>query len=207
MLTSKTVQQFLDETASHSPAPGGGSVSALAAALGAALTSMVCRLTTGKKKYTGVQREMEEVLKKSEDCRLRFSAMINEDTEAFNKVMAAFALPKDSDDQKSKRDTAIQEATKAATLVPLKLMELCEEALPLAKIVAERGNVNSISDAGVAALILKAGCEGAYLNVRINLASLTDKTFSTQTLQRAGRISEHVISMGKEIMTIVGAKI
>lgn len=207
MLTSKTVQQFLDETASSSPAPGGGSVSALAAALGAALTSMVCRLTIGKKKYADVQTELEDVLRQSEEYRQRFTALIDEDTQAFNKVMAAFALPKDSDELKRRRDAAIQEATKKATLVPLKLMEVCEQALQLAKVVAEKGNVNSVSDAGVAAKILMAGCEGAYLNVRINLANLTDESFSAQTFQQADGIARRVTTTTNEVVTVVQTKI
>ncbi|MCU0412138.1 MAG: cyclodeaminase/cyclohydrolase family protein, partial [Bacteroidetes bacterium] len=139
MLTSKTVSDFLTETASNSPAPGGGSVSALAAALSTALTSMVCRLTIGKKKYADVQTEIEAVLLKSESLREKAAALIDEDTFAFNKVMAAFALPKDTEDQKSARTAAIQEATKGATLVPFHLMELCADAMPLIHVVVEIG--------------------------------------------------------------------
>jgi formiminotetrahydrofolate cyclodeaminase len=177
MLTSLRVTEFLEETASNSPAPGGGSVSALAASLGTALTSMVCRLTIGKKKYTDVQAEMESALKQSEKLRSQFTAIIDEDTAAFDKVMAAFALPKDTDQQKTVRGAAIQESTKAATLVPLKLLELCAEAVKLVKVVAEKGNQNSLSDAGVAAWMLRAGSEGAALNVNINLAGLQDVVF------------------------------
>lgn len=177
MLTSLRVMEFLDETASHSPAPGGGSVSALAASLGAALTSMVCRLTIGKKKYADVQTEMESVLKQSEELRAQFTAIIDEDTKAFNNVMAAFALPKETETQKAIRTAAIQEATKAATLVPLNLLELCVDAIKLVRVVAEKGNQNSISDAGVAAWMIRAGSEGAALNVKINLAGLQDIVF------------------------------
>jgi methenyltetrahydrofolate cyclohydrolase len=181
MLASLSVTEFLDELASGSPAPGGGSVSALAASLGAALTSMVCRLTIGKKKYAEVQIEMEKVLNQSEELRAKFSAMIDEDTMAFNKVMAAYGLPNETEEQKSIRKTEIQEAMKAATLVPLKLTGLCIEGLELVKIVAEKGNPGSISDAGVGALMLHAGGEGAALNVNINLGSLNDVFFVNQT--------------------------
>ncbi|MCX6122498.1 MAG: cyclodeaminase/cyclohydrolase family protein [Ignavibacteriales bacterium] len=181
MLTSLSVTNFLDELASSSPAPGGGSVSALAASLGTALTSMVCRLTIGKKKYADVQGEMEEVLKQSEELRAQFNAMIDEDTAAFNKVMAAYGLPKETEEQKVKRTAEIQKAMKTATLVPLRLMELCLNALELVKIIVEKGNQNSLSDAGVAALILHAGGEGAALNVKINLGSLSDSSFVAQT--------------------------
>ena len=207
MLTSKTVQQFLDEVASNSPAPGGGSVSALAGALGAALTSMVCRLTIGKKKYSDVQSEVEEVLRKSEELRGQFTAIINEDTEVFNKVMTAFSLPKETNEQKTRRNEAIQEATKAATLVPLKLMQKCSEAILLAGVAAQKGNVNSVSDAGVSAFLIQSACDGAFYNVRINLASLEDKSFSSQTLARAEGIRSSVTSVAREIHSISQAKL
>jgi formiminotetrahydrofolate cyclodeaminase len=177
MLTSLSVNDFLDEIASPSPAPGGGSVSALAATFGAALTSMVCCLTIGKKKYADVQSEMEKVLKQSEELRAHFKAIIDEDTAAYNKVMSAYGLPKDTEEQKSKRTAEIQEAMKTATIVPLKLMGHCMEAMKLVQIIAEQGNQNSLSDAGVAALMLHAGCEGAALNVLINLNCMQDKVF------------------------------
>jgi len=191
MLTSLSLTDFLQETASNAPAPGGGSVSALAAALGASLTSMVCRLTMGKKKYAEVQSEMETVLKQSEALRDKFAAMIDEDTTAYNKVMAAYGLPKETEEQKVKRTLEIQAAMKTATLVPLKLMELCRVTMELVKIVIERGNKNSLSDAGVAALMLHSGCEGAALNVKTNLAGIQDLAFvETQ------RTAAHTIQTG-----------
>ncbi len=177
MITSLSVTGFLDKIASNSPAPGGGSVSAFAASLGAALTSMVCRLTIDKKKYADVQVEMEKVLKQSEELRGKFNAIIEEDTTAFNRVMAAYGLPKETEEQKMKRTAEIQEAMKIATLVPLRLMELCGEAMNLVKIITEQGNQSAISDAGVAAIMLEAGCEGAALNVLINLSGIQDKAF------------------------------
>ncbi len=195
MLTSKSVQEFLNETASSSPAPGGGSVSALAAALGAALTSMVCRLTIGKKKYAEVQAEMEDVLGKSEGLRNRCTSIIDEDTQAFNKLMQVYSLPKETPEQHSARKAAVQEALKTATLVPLKLMQLCEEAGGLAKTVAEKGNRNSSSDAGVSALMLRAACMGAALNVRINLAGLDDAGFVQETRTKCDKFSERVSAL------------
>ena len=192
MLSSLSVTDLLNEIASDSPAPGGGSVSALAASLGAALTSMVCRLTIGKKKYIDVQSEIEKVLKRSEDLRVLFISLIDEDTEAFNKVMAAYGLLKETEEQKVKRTAEIQNALKTATLVPLKLMELCREAMELVRIVVEKGNQNSISDASVAALMLQAGCEGAALNVKINLGSISDTDFVEQTKMK---LEQHRASM------------
>jgi len=177
MLNSLSISKFLDETASNSPAPGGGSVSALAASLGAALTSMVCRLTIGKNSNATVQIELESVLIKSEKLRAKFTALIDEDTNAFNMVIAAYRLPKETTEQNAQRAAAIQAAYKEATVVPLQLLELCAEAIALLKIVGEKGNKNSLSDAGVAVLMLGAACNGAAMDVRINLASITDLSF------------------------------
>ncbi|HSQ75279.1 MAG TPA: cyclodeaminase/cyclohydrolase family protein [Bacteroidota bacterium] len=173
----KTMHAFLEDLASSSPAPGGGSVAALSGALGSALTSMVCNLTIGKKKYADVEEEMKKVLAQSEHLREQFTGLVERDTHAFNKVMEAFALPKETDPQKALRAAAIREATKEATLVPLEVMKHCIDALALAQTVAAKGNANSVSDAGVSAIMLHAALEGAALNVRINLKNLNDPDF------------------------------
>jgi len=139
MPNKKSLQTFLDELASPSPAPGGGSVAALAGALGAALTSMVCHLTIGKKKYADVEETMKAILKESEELRSRFTLLIDKDTEAFNKVMEAFTLPRDSEAQRSLREAAIASATKEATLIPLEVMKHCIDGLALALKVARNG--------------------------------------------------------------------
>lgn len=177
MPTRKTLESFLDELASSSPAPGGGSVAALAGALGAGLVAMVCGLTIGKKKYADVEADMKKTLKGAEELRRQFTALVDRDTEAFNKVMEAYALPKETDPQKALRAAAVREATKEATLVPLEVMKHCIDGLALAQIVAAQGNVNSVSDAGVAALMLHAACESAALNVKINLGALGEIEF------------------------------
>jgi formiminotetrahydrofolate cyclodeaminase len=177
MLNSLSVSQFLDETASNSPAPGGGSISALAASLGAALASMVCRLTMKRDTSVTVQIELENVLIKSERLRAKFTDLIDEDTNAFKKVIAAHRLPKETIEQNAQRIAAIQSAYKEATIVPVLLLELCAQAVELVKIVGEKGNKNSLSDAGVAVLMLGAACEGAVMNIRINLAKITDLSF------------------------------
>jgi formiminotetrahydrofolate cyclodeaminase len=200
MLTTKTVDEFIDEVASSSPTPGGGSVAALAGALGAALTAMVCNLTIGKKKYLGVQREMEEVLKQSDNLQASFVKLIDDDAEAFNTVMSAFDLPKETEEEKTKRAEAIQQATKNATEIPLRVMQFCEQALVLTRAAAEKGNVNSISDAGVAALMLHAACLGAKLNVRINLGSLKDLVFVQKTTSRTEALSKRVEVMSRDIL-------
>ena len=203
MLTEMTVNKFLDELASNSPAPGGGSVAALAGAAGAALASMVCNLTIGKKKYADVQDEMKSVVEQSEQLRKELTQLIDKDTEAFNSVMAAFGLPKGTELEQAARTAAIQEATKGATLVPLSVMSACEKALLHARTVAQKGNKNSASDAGVAALLLHAGCAGAALNVRINLGGLTDAAFVQQTTQQLKAIVNNVEALTREVLAEV----
>jgi len=207
MLTEKTISKFLDELASNSPAPGGGSVAALSGSLGAALTSMVCNLTIGKKKYLDVGLEMKNILAKAEELRKTFTLLIDQDTEAFNKVMEAYGFPKETDDQKALRGAAIQAATKEAALVPLRVMKHVIDGLALVKVVAEKGNANSISDAGVSALMLHAAAESAALNVQINLNTITDQEF-------VGWHGDEVISLKRtckvqveEILQIVKEKI
>ncbi len=205
MLTSMTVDRFLDELASQSAAPGGGSVSALSASLGSALTAMVCRLTVGKKKYAEVESDIQSVLSAIEKIRPQFTSLIDKDTDAFNNVMMAFALPKESDEQKTIRQEAIESATKKATMIPLRVMELCEEAMGLSRIAVGKGNTNAVSDAGVSALMISAGCRGAYYNVRINLGSIKDAHFKQEISQKAEAIlhsvASHAEAIGKSVET------
>lgn len=207
MPSRKTMNTFLDELASSSPAPGGGSVAALAGALGAALTSMVCNLTIGKKKYAGVEDDMKKIVGQSEDLRRLFTDLIERDTRAFNKVMEAFALPKETDPQKALRNAAVREATKEATLVPLEVMKHCIDALALAQEVASKGNTNSVSDAGVSAIMLNAACEAAALNVRINLNSLNDPDFVGWKTEEVDSVLNTSGMMLEEIRGIVAEKL
>ncbi len=207
MPSRKTMNAFLDELASSSPAPGGGSVAALAGALGAALTSMVCNLTIGKKKYAEVEDDLRKVVGQSEDLRRRFTELIELDTPAFNKVMEAFALPKDTEPQKALRSAAVTEATKEATLVPLEVMKHCIDALALAQEVASKGNANSVSDAGVSAIMLHAACEGAALNVRINLNALNDPEFVGWKSEELDSVLNTSGMMLEEIRGIVAEKL
>ena len=206
MLMTKPVNLFLDELASPSPAPGGGSVAALAGAMGAALTSMVCNLTIGKKKYAGVQEDMKSILAQAEDLRGKFAGLVDKDTDAFNKVMEAFSLPKDTEPQIALRRAAINEATKEATLIPLEVMKHCIDAMALAQEVAANGNPNSVSDAGVSALLLHAACEGAALNVKINLNSLADAEFVGWKRDDVESLLKTSKMMLEEAMEIVAEK-
>ena len=207
MLTEKTVTKFLDELASNSPAPGGGSVAALAGAIGSALTSMVCNLTIGKKKYASAEPELKNILQKSETLRKMFAKLIDEDTDAFSKVMEAYGLPREPDDQKALRATAIQEATKEAALIPLEVMKHVIDALALTKTVAVNGNTNSISDTGVSALMLHAACESAALNVKINLNSIDDMEFVGWKREEVSSLLKTSRMKQEEVMQIVYGKI
>jgi formiminotetrahydrofolate cyclodeaminase len=207
MALSTSLSPFLDELASASPAPGGGSVAALAGALGAALTSMVCNLTIGKKKYAGVEQDMKKILGQAENLRKQFTGLIDTDAAAFHKVIEAFGLPKDTEPQKALRAAAIREATREATLVPLQVMNHCIDALALARQVAESGNVNSVSDAGVAALMLSAGAESAALNVQINLNGLDDQEFVGWKSEELASLRKSSRMMLEDIQSLVADKL
>lgn len=199
-LITKNISEFLNELAGSSPAPGGGSVSALAGALGSALISMVSSLTIGKKKYAEVEGEMKGVLVESEKLRAKLTSLVDKDTDAFNLVMSAFGMPKETDDQKNARTAAIESATKEATMVPLDVMHVCLDAVALSETVARKGNTNALSDAGVSALLLRAGCRGAYYNVKINLSSLEDTDFIEKIKQDAARTMDAVDAKTKSVI-------
>jgi len=176
-LREMTLRKFLDELASNSPAPGGGSVAALSGALGAALSSMVCNLTLGKENYEAVQKDIREIHRKSEALHCQLTDLIEEDTVAFNEVMKAIKMPKETDEQKEKRRHSLQKGYKSAASVPLETARACEQVLDIAMMVALKGNKNSITDAAVSALMAQAGVESAVLNVKINLGSIKDDVF------------------------------
>lgn len=174
MLIEKKVKEYLAQTASSSPAPGGGSASALAGALGTALSEMVINLTVGKKKYADVSAELADLLPKLATIRGELEQAVDRDTEAFNGVMAAFGMPKEADAEKAARSAAIQEATLKATEVPLNVIQSSMNALKMVLTVAQKGNKNSASDAGIAGLLLGNAVDGASLNVMINLPGIPD---------------------------------
>ncbi len=167
-----TLNDFLAELASDSPAPGGGSVAALSGALAAGLTSMVANLTVGKPKYAEAEADMRSLLVRSEALRLELAQLIEEDKQAFDRVMAAMKLPKETAEDQAKRSAALQSALVDAASVPLEVMGKCVEVIALARVAAEKGNRNAVSDAGVAALMARAGTHAARLNVVINLPGI-----------------------------------
>ncbi len=176
-MQSMPVQQFLDELASAAPTPGGGGAAAIMGAMGAALISMVANLTIGKKGYEGVEAEMKAQLAASEALRARLTAMVANDVEAFNQLMGAYRLPKDTDEQKARRSEAIQEGLKQATRVPMACAKTCVEVIAVAQRSAEHGNLNVISDTGAGVLALQAALRSAALNVYINIPMIKDPDF------------------------------
>jgi len=175
MLIDKKVSNFLDELASNSPTPGGGSVAALTGALGVALISMVGNLTIGKKKYEEVEEDIKRIISSSEKMRYDLSQLIEEDVKAFNNFMATYKMPKETEDEKKIRAEKIQESLIKAAKVPLEVAYKCLDILNLSKEIAEKGNINVVSDAGVAVLLAEAALESAILNVKINLGMIKDE--------------------------------
>lgn len=184
MIKDQPIQQFLDELASKSATPGGGSAAAVMGAMGAALVGMVCNLTVGKKNYEAVDAEMADVLARADALRAQSMDMIRADVEAFDRVMAAYALPRETEDDKAARSAAIQEALKAATEVPLACARLCVDIIDLSQIAAEKGNRNVVSDAGVAVMAAHAALKSAALNVYVNAKGLKDEAFAQNRVNR-----------------------
>jgi len=187
-LIKMTMGEFADETASESPAPGGGSISAYVGALGAALATMVANLSSHKPGWDDRWEEFSNFAEEGQKIKDVLVQLLEEDTNAFNKVMDAFGLPKDTDEQKSIRRQAIEEATRYATEIPYRTMKTANMAIPLCKKMAEIGNPNSISDAGVGAICCLTAIKGAYLNVLINVAGLKDKSWADNILSDASHL-------------------
>ena len=206
-LASMSVAGFARETASESPAPGGGSVSAAMGAFGAALATMVANLSAHKRGWDDRWEEFSAVAEKGQAVLDELLALIDEDTAAFNRIMDALGMPKGNDAEKAARNAAIQDATLYAASVPLKTMEAALKALPLALEMALKGNPASASDAGVAALAAHAAIRGAHLNVRINAAGLSDKTPALPLLDRAAAIEAEAEALEAEVLGEVDKKI
>ncbi|MFQ6092211.1 MAG: glutamate formimidoyltransferase [bacterium] len=206
VLVRRSVREFVDEVSTDSPAPGGGSVAALIGALAAALSSMVANLTHGKREYEGVRDLMEEAACRAQHHKDLLLRSVDTDTAAFNRVMEAYGLPKRTEEERAGRLSAIEAATKEAAGVPLTVMGTALEVLMLAKEVAEQGNLNSVSDAGVSALAAKAAIDGAALNVQINLGSIEDREFVSRCQKEVQRIVRTAAPLATEILTIVSTR-
>jgi glutamate formiminotransferase/formiminotetrahydrofolate cyclodeaminase len=206
-LIDMTCKGFAEETASESPAPGGGSISAYMGALGAALGTMVANLSSHKAGWDDRWEEFSVWAEKGQALMAELLHLVDEDTEAFNRIMAVFAMPKTTDEEKAARSAALQVATLYATEVPLRTMKAAERVFEIVKAMAEQGNPNSGSDAGVGALAARSAVLGARLNVRINAAGLKDKAKAAELVGEADEIAARVVAMEQEVLKIVEEKI
>jgi glutamate formiminotransferase/formiminotetrahydrofolate cyclodeaminase len=206
-LVSMNLVDFADETASESPAPGGGSISAYVGALGASLATMVANLSSHKKGWDDRWEEFSKWAEKGQQSKDALIKLVDQDTTAFNQIMQAFGLPKSTDEEKAARTKAIQDATKFAIEIPFKVMEAAYTSMDVIKAMAEVGNPNSISDAGVGALCARSAVMGAFMNVRINASGYYNKAFVEDILARGKEIENKTIALEKEILEIVDTKI
>lgn len=206
-MIEKPIDEFLDDLASRAPTPGGGSAAAIMGAMGAALVSMVCNLTIGKKDYESVEGDIKSALADAERLRSELADMVRSDVEAFDQVMGAYRLPKDSGEQKQARTAAIQQALKAATDVPMACARLCGEVIRLSRIVADKGNRNVVSDAGVAVMAAYGALKGAALNVYTNTGSIRDESFVESRLGELEQLLAQCEAVTQDIFADVKNKL
>lgn len=206
-LVSMTLTDFADETASESPAPGGGSISAYVGSLGISLATMVANLSSHKKGWDDRWEEFSDWAEKGQAIKDQLTKYVDLDTAAFNKIMTAFSLPKATDEEKAARKQAIQDATKFAIEVPFKVMQLSYESMNIIKAMAEIGNPNSVSDAGVGALCARSAVMGAFMNVRINASGYDDKAYVNDIITKGKYIENKTIALEAEILKVVNEKI
>ena len=203
MNLSQTLAEYFKSLSSASPTPGGGNVAAICGALSASLGAMVCNLTIGKKKYAQVEFEIIGLKEKLENLRNRFFELAGKDNAAFDNVMAAFKLPKETEHEKELRSKQIEEATLHAAEIPSEVIKSSGELIPLISMVIEKGNRNSLSDAGVAVSLTRTAAESAYLNVLINCASLNNQTIALEIRKRADILMEEIRVNCEHLITTV----
>jgi methenyltetrahydrofolate cyclohydrolase len=207
MTTNSSIVTFLDDLASERPTPGGGGAAAVCGAIGAALVSMVANLTIGKKNYEAVWEDLEAVNAKAEALRAELTGAIEADAVAFNSVMAAYGLPRATEEEKAKRAASIQAALKDATLAPLRAVRACFEVIRLSAAAAEKGNLNVISDAGVAALAANAGLRSAALNVFVNAKGIKDRDFAENHIAEVNALLAQAAELTEPVYQTVRDKI
>ncbi|MBE0674544.1 MAG: glutamate formimidoyltransferase [Bacteroidales bacterium] len=206
-LVDMSLRAFMNETASESPAPGGGSASAYIGAVGVALGTMVANLSSHKRGWDERWEEFSNWAEKGKEIQNSLLGLVDEDTAAYNKILEAFGLPKKSDEEKAARTIAIQEATKYATLVPFRVMETALKGFEVIMKMVETGNPNSITDAGVGALALRTCVRGAFLNVKINAADIDDKSFVSDLISRGNKIDKESLRLENEVMAILADRL
>jgi len=206
-LATMSVRDFMEETASESPAPGGGSISACMGSLGTALGTMVANLSSHKRGWDDRWEEFSEWADRGKAIQEELLALVDEDSMAFNRILEAFSMPKNSEDERHRRKAAIDEATKDAILVPYRVMQKAASAMEILKAMAETGNPNSVSDAGVGALAIRSAVMGAFLNVKINAGNLDDKPFVEKILKECRELEASVCRKESEILNIVESRL
>ncbi len=206
-LINMNLRAFSNETASESPAPGGGSISAYVGALGVSLATMVANLSSHKRSWDDRWDEFSKWAEKGQILKDALLNLVDEDTNAFNKIIEAVRMPKSTDNEKEVRKAAMEAATKYAIEVPFKVMELAHESLEIIKAMAEIGNPNSVSDAGVGALCARAAVRGALLNVKINAGDLADVKYAKSMIQKGEKLAKATDKLEKEVLKIVKEKI
>ena len=204
---SESLQTYVDDAASGKPAPGGGSVSACAGALGAALVSMVCNLTMGKEKFAGVEAQVREVVAASEARRAELERLLQDDTTAYNGVIEGYRMPKDTPEQQAARSAHIQAALKVAANVPLEIARVALEVCRLAKTAAELGNPAAVTDAAIGAILGESAAQGAALNVLINLGSIKDEAYVADARAELDRLLAEAVALRAEVMAITHDKL
>ena len=200
MLSELTITEFLSRTASSDPVPGGGSISALGAAISAALSEMVAALSIGRKGYESSEKEMMEIIQRARGLREKLTKDIDRDSDAYSQVITAFRLPNDTEENKNRRRQAVQEGFKQAALIPLGVAKDASDLLNLAEKVVNRGNKNAVTDAAVAVMMARAAILGALLNVKINLNSIKDKNFVEDIKSQVQEIESTVEWKEKNIL-------
>lgn len=203
MLSNMKITEFLSETASDAPVPGGGSVAALSAAIAASLAEMVANLTVGKKGYDDVQDEMKEISTKINAYRHKFVEFIDKDATSFDDVMKAFKLPKETDEEKKSRTEAIQSGMKLAANVPLETAQAAMEILGMIEAVVVRGNSNAVTDGAVAAMMTRTAVLSALYNVKINLGSIKDAEYVERVAAEVAKIEKEVVEIETRILAQV----
>ena len=204
---TEPLQVYLDDAASKKPAPGGGSVSGCAGALGAALVSMVCNLTVGREKFAGVDAEMTALVEKSEAARVKLEKLLQDDTTAYNGVIDAYKMPKETDAEKAARKAAVQAGLIVAADVPLEICRVAVDVCRLSKTAAQLGNPQAVTDAGIGAILGEAAVVGAALNVKINLGSIEDCDYTAKAAAEIDAIQKEAAALREEVLAITLSKL
>ena len=206
-ISSLSINEFLEDLGSSSPPPGGGSASALCASIASRLTQMVASLTIGRPRFEKVQEEMIQAVEKGKILSGKFLDLAMKDSEAYDLFMKALSLPKDNEQEQARRKDYMREALKRSTLVPLQTLELAKELVANSLVVAEKGNPNAITDAGVSALLADAAARGAAMNVKINLASIEDESFVQDGLHRVEAELGELEAAVEKVLAVVNSKL